>query len=1231
MGYLQRLWRAAFFTELNPLIRLGATRGLQATDIPLLPAHLDPRRPPPAHERLDWSTGPQLLRSLLWQLRPFFVRPMGYYLANAAFMLSGPVLVNAFIKRLEAGVVDDADLVTALLLALGIGTSGILSGLCIQQYFYRSLQRQQILINLINARLFRHALVLSKDARERIPVGDIVNHLSTDTDSVSEVGNAVSDLVYCAVMVCGAVGLLFHYLGATAWVAVVLLAVLAPVTRKVSREFTRLDEELMKHRDRRVSLMSQILNAVRLVKYFVWEKSVERDVQAIRRDELGVRRRIARAELWVTLVYVSVGTFVLFAVLGTHAWRGGALEPALIFTCVGLFSLLEDPFAFISRSVSSLINAKVGGDRICAFLARPTVVARPVSHVESPVSFVMRAMSVRLGELGYPALNEINLEVAPGESLAIVGPVGGGKSTLLHALLGELPFSAGSLSIAPEGARIGYVPQEAYVLNGSLRENLSFGNDRSDEDLWRALDIVGLTYDVRGMPGGLATEIGERGINLSGGQKQRLSLARAVLHRPQLALLDDPLSAVDPATEAHLVEHLLFAEWTDVTRVVVTHRLGHLARFDRVAFVENGRLAGLGTLAQLRSECPAFARYLEEYERAHADTPAPAPNPVVAAPASPPPGENTRITEDEDREWGAVGHGVYLEYVRALGGAVAWRPLVWGLLMFAAASGTLFPLVQKVWLAAVADAQGGHPTWLPAWAEARAREPLAAIYVYGVLGLFVLLGNMGADLFWLNRGLAAGRSIHDRMFRSVLRTGVRFFDSTPAGRIVQRFARDMEAIDTQLQWAFEHAMKAFANVAVTLVVIVSMLPMVMLLIGPVLVVYYQYQKLYRASAREAKRLDSIARSPRYAHFKETLNGLVVIRAFGRTDWFLREFYERLAHGQRMFFGHYMVNRWFSSRIPMVGGLVALCTGVCIVWSVRIGSLTPATAGLLAVYSLNFWGMLNWGIRVWSDVEARMTSLERVKAYSTLPPEPDTLVVADVPAAWPSAGRVVFENVHARYAAHLAPVLKGLSFTIEPGAKVGIVGRTGAGKSTVFQALYRFLDVERGRITIDGVDIAGVPLARLRKSLAIIPQDPTLFMGTVRANLDRDGEYTDAALWAVLDRTAMGDAIRRLPHGLATELTENGANMSQGQRQLMCLARALLTGARVIILDEATASVDVETDAQVQRVVRDACAGVTMLIIAHRLGTVADCDQILAIREGRAYRHDQVALPIPGLT
>ncbi|HRO66779.1 MAG TPA: ATP-binding cassette domain-containing protein, partial [Pseudobdellovibrionaceae bacterium] len=587
-------------------------------------------------------------------------------------------------------------------------------------------------------------------------------------------------------------------------------------------------------------------------------------------------------------------------------------------------------------------------------------------------------------------------------------------------------------------------------------------------------------------------------------------------------------------------------------------------------------------------------------------------------------GSLDRITEDEDREIGAVKGSVYLDYFKSLGGEGRWRSWRLAGLLGGAILVRALPLLQRWWLGMISSYQqsgdaNGWVAWLIAkgWGDVL-NDPLRSIAVYGLIGLSALLFNLMNSLWWLERGIDAGKLMQERMLSSLLKAPLRFFDSTPVGRILQRFSRDVESVDIYLQRSFSEAIHIFIEVILCLLLILTLVPASFALIGPILILYYIIQRDYRLPAREVKRLDSIARSPRYAHFKETLVGLPVIRGFQSEDWFLESFYSKLAHSQRMFYNHVMLNRWFSVRVPMVGGLIAAATSVAIVLGAKSGHLGAGIAGVLTIYMLNFWAYLNWGIRVFADIESRMTSVERMQFYMNLPSETDTRVPRseELPESWPFRGEVVFESVQARYAPHLPRVLHGVSFKVGAGEKVGLIGRTGSGKSTLFQCLFRFVELESGRILIDGEDIASVPLERLRRSLAIIPQDPTLFLGTIRSNMDRYDEYSEDELEEALRNASLLSFVKSLDGGLDAPVLESGLNLSQGQRQLLCLARALLTKARIIVLDEATASVDVETDAILQRVIRENLRGVTLLIIAHRLGTVADCDKVVDLAFGR---------------
>jgi ABC-type multidrug transport system fused ATPase/permease subunit len=1212
-------WRRWLFVDAGEIVRAGRRRPLLPSDAPALDPPLEPRAASTELEHLSLARfWPFIVRLFFATGRPAKLLVV-LVLVRLAVALSTPVLLHGVLERLPHAHAATGFPSALLGLALLLGIAGLCSALLTQHWFHQALRVRTIAVNAINRRVVAHALRLRRSARARMETGDLVNHLGSDTDALAEAGFFLPEGLNAVLTIGAAFAALSLYLGWAVLAAAASLALLAPFTVMLGARFRRLDHRIMSIRDQRTTLMSQILHGIRVVKYHAWEPSLQAEVQAVRQREIRTRIGVVSTDVLASAIWVSTGTVVAFASFSVFVRLGGTLSAPLVFACLALFAMLEEPFGLISHILARMQHGRVAASRLHEYFsaaARPQD-ERALSLEDQPIALRAAGVSVRYEGAASPALGDTSLEIAAGASVAIVGPVGAGKSTLLRVLGGiQLPTSGTVEHDTEVRPRIAYVPQGAFILNASVRENIVFGADGETrgqtcgqgDELAAIVADCALLPDLAAMPSGLDTEIGERGVNLSGGQKQRVALARAAYHRPGIVFLDDPLSAVDVHTEDVLVQRLLFGRLRHATRVMVTHRLAHLEGFDRVVFLAEGRIVAQGAYAELVRTCPAFRAFTASTER-------PIHAPAAESQAEPRPTARTdaeldsgRFTENEDRETGAVRWPVYRDYVRAMVGTrPVMAPVLLGSLLLSIAVVAVLPLLQRIWFARFTD----HRV---------SASPLSAVAVYGALGLLVLCAALVQRFLWLYRAAAAGRTIHDQALAGVLAAPLRFFDSTPTGRILNRFARDMEAVDDELSWSIEQACRTLASTLASLLLIVAIVPVLLLVALPVLATYFRLQYDYRTAAREAKRLESIARSPRYAHFKELVSGLDVIHGFGRERFFMDRFYAILGHYQRMHWCNIKLNRWFGIRVPLVSALVALATSVAIVVLARAGAIGGGTAGLVLTYALGLWGALNWTVRAMSEVESYMTQAERLQHYTRLVPEPITTTRPLPDAApWPVQGSLEFRDVAVRYASHLPRVLDGVSFRAAGGTKLGVIGRTGAGKSTLFQALFRFIEPEQGAILIDGVDLASVPLPRLRRALAIIPQDPTLFAGSVRSNLDRFGTCSDEEIWTALRRVHLDDVIRSLPSQLDAVVSEHGHNFSQGQRQLLCMGRAILTRARIVVLDEATASVDVRTDQLIQATVRSELRGLTVVVIAHRLDTVADSDMIIELADGRVVR------------
>uniref|UniRef100_A0A8B9P5N0 ATP-binding cassette, sub-family C (CFTR/MRP), member 10 n=1 Tax=Apteryx owenii TaxID=8824 RepID=A0A8B9P5N0_APTOW len=837
-----------------------------------------------------------------------------------------------------------------------------------------------------------------------------------------------------------------------------------------------------------------------------------------------------------------------------------------------------------------------------------------------------------------------------GMLLGVVGKVGSGKSSLLAAITGELIKQGGQVYVCDLEQGFGLATQEPWIQFTSVRENILFGKEYDARLYEKVVEACALSKDLDILPAGDQTEVGENGVTLSGGQKARIALARAVYQEKELYLLDDPLAAVDADVANHLMQKCILGVLKHKTRILCTHRTEFLEKADALLLMDNGRIVRTGTPAEILPLVEAFPKNLCCTDLAFASI-STAPNEqdqegTIETEAEELTQNNHLLSQEEEKKEGAVAFQVYKAYWLAVGSCLALSILFSLLLM--QASRNISDWWLSHWISSMSQTANtsvmvcSAPLPSPQlllFSFAGLVFPIQALdtatvtsngsldvtfylTVYGsIAGANSLFTILRAFLFAYGT-IRAATVIHSRLLQQVMKATVTFFDTTPIGRILNRFSSDLYCVDDSLPFILNIFLANMYGLLGMLVMITYGLPWIGLVLLPLAALYFSIQRYYRRTSRELKRLYSLTLSPIYTHFSETLSGLSSIRAMRATHRFEVENQLRLEQNQRCLFASNTAMQWLDIRLQMIGvTVVTAIAGIAIIQHQK-QLANPGLVGLALSYALSVTNLLSGLISSFTMTETMMVSMERTEEYTTdVPIEPQDKLV-QVAADWPSQGYVEFQDVVLMYRAGLPNVLDGVSFTIYPGEKVGIVGRTGSGKSTLFLALFRMLELKAGRILLDGVDSRLFSYA-CRSRLAIIPQDPFLFSGSIRENLDPQGQQTDSELYQVLEQCHLRDVVTQMG-GLDSELGERGKSLSVGQRQLVCLARALLTQAKVLCIDEATASVDQKTDQVLQQTIRQRFADKTVLTIAHRLNTILDSDRVLVMQAGKVAELDSPA-------
>lgn len=1181
---------------------------------------------------------------------------------------------------------------------------------------------------------------------EQANLGTIINLMSVDSFKIADITAYLHFLCAMApIQLLLAVVLLWRVMGLSSIPGLIVMVILLPVNYLFARGFAKTSKRILTATDKRMNVTNEVLQNIRIIKFFAWESRFSTIVDEKRAVELKALR--SRYILWACAVAVWNSVPILitfFSFLVYTMVENKPLYPSVAFTAISLFMLLRIPLDQFGDMIAHVQETKVSLDRVEEFLTEAETEKYEQlgkDNVDengnkvigfSDATFVWGGKNEvkQDGSMNFRLL-DLNVKFEIGKLNIISGPTGSGKSSMLMALLGEMTLMDGKVfcpggrsreDVRPDPATgladtIAYAAQSPWLVNANIKDNILFAAPYDEQRYKDVIVACALERDLDILDEGDETLVGEKGISLSGGQKQRISLARALYSNSQHVLLDDCLSAVDSHTAKWIFHNCITGPlMKNRTCVLVTHNIQLCApAADFIVVLDNGRVVAQGSSDDV-IDSGKLGEDVQKTKPPSRDTsrvPSRVPSTlgeqsgetvidnIGGVSAIKPDADKKKKKEKkhamaEKKAEGSVKWPVLNLYLQAMG---PWWFWVVALVVFTVQQ--MSAVVTNFWVREwsnqyqVDESSGGsggfyassfsirpHEVSSSALSAHSAQSAVAswvhkansvtllsvvapevnALYYIAVLALIGVAGAVAAFIrdTWLFYGsLTASRKIHTDLMQSVTKAKFKFFDVTPLGQIMNRFSKDLEAVDQEIAPIAISVLSCALSIVITIIVISSITPLFLVAGLFITLAFWMVGALYLNTSRDLKRLESVQRSPLFQQFGETLTGMTTIRAYGDERRFIRENLSKINAQSRPFIYLWACNRWLAFRCDMLGDLVAFFAGVFVILS--LGKIDPGAAGISLSYAISFTENILWLVRLYAMNEQNMNSVERIKEYLDVEQEAVAVVEDNRPAtSWPSEGSVEFVNYTTRYREELDPVLRNVTFKIEPRQKVGIVGRTGAGKSSLALAIFRALEAETGKILIDGVDIGLMGLQDLRQAITIVPQDPTLFMGTLRSNLDPFGIFTDEEIFEALRRVHLiGDSPPNTPAtrsnlllpdtptivvddeagdtngnanklrsgattptlitnkniflDLSSQVTESGNNLSQGQRQLLCLARAMLRAPNVLVMDEATASIDYATDSKIQKTIRDLTS--TIITIAHRLQTIVDYDRVLVLDRG----------------
>ncbi|XP_062107655.1 putative ABC transporter C family member 15 isoform X2 [Humulus lupulus] len=1231
------------FSWLNPLFAIGYKNPLEQDEIPnidtkdsaaFLSSSFD--------ESLEYVKERDKTDrpSIYWAIYTFVWRKAVingcFAVVSAAASYVGPYLINDFVSFLSEK--ETRSLQSGYFLALAFLGAKMIETTAQRQWIFGARQLGLRLRAALISHIYKKGLVLSSQARQSRNSGEIINFMSVDIQRITDFIWYVNMIWMLPIQISLAIYVLHANLdlGSLAALAATLMVMACniPLTR-VQKQF---QSKIMDAKDNRMKATSEVLRNMKVLKFQAWDTQFLEKLESLRKLEYNWLWKSIRLGAVTAFIFWGSPTFISVVTFGSCVLMGIELTAGRVLAALATFRMLQDPIFNLPDLLNVIAQGKVSADRVASFLQEHEIQQDSIQYVpkdQTKVDIeVQNGKFIWDAESIIPTLDGINLEVNRGMKVAICGTVGSGKSSLLSSILGEMQKQSGTVKISGTKA---FVPQSPWILTGNIRENILFGNEYDSAKYDRTIKACALTKDFELFSCGDLTEIGERGINMSGGQKQRIQIARAVYQDADIYLLDDPFSAVDAHTGTQLFKDCLMGILKEKTILFVTHQVEFLPAADHILVMQNGKIAQAGTFEKLMNENIGFeilvgahSQALETILTIENSSREQETSEIESISGSTTNSEllhmrhesdhnisleittekGGKLVQDEEREKGSIGKEVYWNYLTIVKGG-----LLVPFIILAQSSFQVLQIASNYWMA---------------WSCPPTSGTQPKMEMNFILLVYVLLA-VGGSLCVLLRatlvgiaGLWTAQKLFINMLRSVFRAPMSFFDSTPAGRTLSRASTDQSVLDLEMPQKLGWCAFSIIQILGTIVVMSQVAWEVFVIFIPVTAICIWYQRYYIPTARELARLEGIQRTPILHHFAESLSGSATIRAFQQEDRFIHLNLCLVDNHSTPWFHNVAAMEWLSFRLNMLSNFVFAFSLVLLV-TLPEGVINPSIAGLAVTYGINL-NVLQASV-IWNicNAENKMISVERIIQYSNIPSEAPLLIEdCKLPSNWPQDGTICFRNLQIRYAEHLPSVINNINCTFPGKMKIGVVGRTGSGKSTLIQAIFRIVEPREGSIIIDDVDICKIGLHDLRSRLSIIPQDPIMFEGTVRGNLDPLEQYTDSEAWEALEKCQLAPIVRKKDKKLDAVVVENGENWSMGQRQLFCLGRALLKKSTILVLDEATASVDSATDGIIQKIISEEFKDRTVVTIAHRIHTVVESDLVLVLSDGRVAEYDTPA-------